>query len=75
MGKLRMKFNIYGRFQVDVQREHDAWVVYRSVSGKRTRMNEVLLLPELAADELATYLDDLFHEFARKGENVVPIPG
>jgi hypothetical protein len=37
-------------------------------------MNDVVLLPELAADELATYLDDLFHEFARKGENVVPIP-
>jgi hypothetical protein len=69
-----MKFNIYGRFQLDVQRAQDAWVVYRSESGKRSRMNDIVLPPELAADELATYLDDIFHELARNGENVVPIP-
>jgi hypothetical protein len=70
-----MKFNIYGRFQVDVQRESDSWVVYRSELGKRTLLNDVVIPPNLVAQDLATYLDDIFHEFAKLGENVEVIPG
>jgi hypothetical protein len=65
-----MKFNIYGRFQVDVRRENDAWVAYRSELGKRTLLNDVVVSPNLTEHELATYLDDIFHEFAKLGENV-----
>ncbi|QOY96806.1 hypothetical protein IM543_21850 [Massilia sp. UMI-21] len=70
-----MKFNIYGRFQVDVRRENDAWVVYRLELGKRTRLNDVAIPPNLLAQELATYLDDIFHEFAKHGEHVELMPG
>ena len=59
-----MKFNIYGRFQVDVRRESEAWIVYRAELGKRTRLHDVIVPPDLAADEIATYLDDVFHEYA-----------
>jgi len=38
-----MKFNIYGRFQVDVRRENEFWVVYRSELGKRARLNDVVI--------------------------------
>jgi hypothetical protein len=69
-----MKFNIYGRFQVDVRRENDTWVVYRSELGKRTVLNDVVIPQDLAADDLATYLDDVFHEFARLGEQVEVMP-
>jgi hypothetical protein len=69
-----MKFNIYGRFQVDVRREGESWLVFRSDPGKRTRLNDVVIPPDLAAQELATYLDDIFHEFARLGENVEAMP-
>ncbi|MEW7848162.1 hypothetical protein AB2N08_05620 [Massilia aurea] len=69
-----MKFNIYGRFQVDVRRENDSWVVYRSELGKRTRLNDVVIPPNLETQELATYLDDIFHEFAKLGENVDVLP-
>lgn len=65
-----MKFNIYGRFQVDVRRESESWVVYRSELGKRTRLTDVVIPPNLVAQDLATYLDDIFHEFAKFGENV-----
>jgi hypothetical protein len=65
-----MKFNIYGRFQVDVRRENGSWVVYRSELGKRTQLNDVVIPPSLEAHELATYLDDIFHEFAKLGETV-----
>lgn len=69
-----MRFNIYGRFQVDVQRENDSWVLYRSELGKRTWLNDVVIPSNLVAQELATYLDDIFHEFARLGGNVEVIP-
>jgi hypothetical protein len=62
-----MKFNIYGRFQVDVRRENDSWVVYRSEQGKRTLLNDVVIPPNLVAHDLATNLDDIFHEFAKLG--------
>ena len=65
-----MKFNIYGRFHVDVRREHDAWAVYRAEPGKRVLCDEVVIPPDLPADDLATYLDDIFHEYARHGENI-----
>jgi hypothetical protein len=69
-----MKFNIYGRFQIDVRHESDSWVAYRSELGKRTRLNDVVIPPNLEAQDLATYLDDIFHEFAKLGENVEVMP-
>jgi hypothetical protein len=69
-----MKFNIYGRFQVDVRRENESWVVYRSELGKRTRLNDVLIPANLLVEDLATYLDDIFHELAKLGENVEMMP-
>jgi hypothetical protein len=65
-----MKFNIYGRFQVDVQRENNAWAVYRSELGKRTRLNDAVIPADLATQDLAICLDDIFHEFAKLGQNV-----
>jgi hypothetical protein len=65
-----MKFNIYGRFQVEVRRENAAWIVYRAELGKRTRLNDVIIPPEVAAEEIATYLDDVFHEYAGIGQTV-----
>ena len=69
-----MKFNIYGRFQVTVQRENDGWVAYRSELGKRTRLHDVVIPSDVLAQELATYLDDIFHEFAAPGQNVEVMP-
>jgi hypothetical protein len=65
-----MKFNIYGRFQVEVRREREAWIVYRAELGKRTKLHDVIVPPDLAAEEIATYLDDVFHEYAGVGQTV-----
>jgi hypothetical protein len=70
-----MKFNIYGRFQVDIRRENDAWAVYRAELGKRTPCADVVIPPDVPADDLATYLDDIFHEYAGPGDEVEAIPG
>jgi len=69
-----MKFDLYGRFQVDVRRERDSWIVYRVEPGKRRLMDDVVLPPDLAAHEIATYLDDIFHEFAGMGQTVDAMP-
>jgi hypothetical protein len=65
-----MKFNIYGRFQVEVRREGEAWIVYRAELGKRTKLHDVIVPADMAAEEIATYLDDVFHEYAGIGQTV-----
>jgi hypothetical protein len=55
-----MKFNIYGRLQVEVARENDGLVVYRSALGKRSRVEEIAILSDLRTDELTTDLDAFF---------------
>ena len=69
-----MKFDIYGRFKLDVRRENDAWQVYHLEPGKRARVADLVIPPTLDADEIATYLDDIFHELAGLGQNVQQIP-
>lgn len=69
-----MKFNVYGRFQVEVLREGAAWAVYRSESGKRTPLYDVPMPADLEAHEIASWLDDVFHEFAGIGERVEALP-
>ena len=65
-----MKFNIYGRFQVDVRRVGEAWEIYRLDFGKRAPMEEIVIPPTLEADEIAIYLDDIFHELAGFGQGI-----
>lgn len=65
-----MKFDIYGRFQLDVRRENDAWEAYHLEPGKRAKVSELVIPPTLEAAEIATYLDDIFHELAGPGQNV-----
>jgi hypothetical protein len=38
-----MKFDVYGRFRLEVQRENDSWVVYRLGLGKRVKLNHVII--------------------------------
>ncbi len=69
-----MRFDIYGRFQVDVRREGDSWEVYRLAPGKRARMDDIVIPATLKADEIIVYLDDIFHELASFGQRIAPMP-
>jgi hypothetical protein len=62
-----LKFDIYGRFQLEVLRDGEQWNVYRLVSGKRVACADIVVPSEVTEEELATYLDDLFHEGALPG--------
>lgn len=68
-----MRFNVYNRFQLDIVREGAAWVCYQGAAGKRVPAAGIVIPPELAADELAEYLDDIYHELARPGDAVAII--
>jgi hypothetical protein len=69
-----MIFDIYRRFQLDVRRENDCWVIYRPEPGKRARVNDVVIPSTLEAEEIATYLDDIYHELAGPGQRVERLP-
>jgi len=65
-----VRFDIYGRHQLDVVREGGKWKVFNVASGKREPATNVVIPTEVQEHEVATYLDDLFHEGARPGESV-----
>jgi hypothetical protein len=65
-----MKFDVYGRFQLEVQREGELWVAYRLSPGKRAKVNDLVIPSSFDAAEIAVYLDDLYHEAARPGDLV-----
>ena len=65
-----MRFNIYGRFQVEVRREGDCWVVYRLDNGRRALMHDMVIPSAMEEGEIATYLDDIFHELSGPGQRV-----
>jgi hypothetical protein len=69
-----VKFDVYGKFRVDIVREGDRWVAYNVAEGKRVRLDALVIPASLGEDELATYLDDLYHEAAKPGRVVRRIP-
>ena len=69
-----MKFDVYGRFRLEVERENDAWLVYRLGLGRRVKATDFIIPSTLEADEIATFLDDIFHELSGSGQSVKLLP-
>lgn len=66
----RLEFDICGRFTLLVVREGQAWRVLRKGEG-RSRPESGLKIPaDLRAEELPTFLDDWYHEYAAPGMQV-----
>jgi hypothetical protein len=65
-----MRFDIYGKFQIDVTREAETWVAYRLEPGKRIALRDFSIPEFLDEAELATYLDDIYHELGGPGDRV-----
>ena len=61
---------MYGRFTLDVVREGDQWAAYRLEPGKRIKAREFVIPSSLSEGEIATFLDDIFHELAMPGQTV-----
>jgi hypothetical protein len=56
-----------------VRRENDGWVIYRPEPGKRVRVDDIVIPATMEADEIAIYLDDIYHELAGSGQRVEPV--
>ncbi|NQD38247.1 hypothetical protein HPT27_14560 [Permianibacter sp. IMCC34836] len=65
-----MRFDIYGRFELDVRWEHGQWVAYRSAMGLRRKETAVNFPAGIEESELACFLDDVFHELAGPGQTI-----
>ena len=65
-----MRYDIYGRFRIEVLREGNRWVAYRLGEGVCRLDADVQLPPEVSAEAVAGALEDVFHEFAQPGEGV-----
>ena len=62
-----MRFDVYGRFQLEVVRAGAGWMVYRLGHGRREAMADLVIPPGTQADDILRYLDDLLHELAEPG--------
>lgn len=68
-----MKFSVYGRFQVEVCRENNAWAIYRLELGKRRKMDDIVIPATLEVGAIAMFLDDIFHELSGPGDSIKPL--
>lgn len=57
-----MRFSIYGRYYLDVERRDDRWLVYRIGLGSRREDHTVFVPADVDEDDIAAYLEDLLHE-------------
>lgn len=68
------RFDVFGRYVIDVERRDDRWVVYLRGEGKRREHPTLLIPPEIPEDRLAGYLEDQLHEEGRPGTIIQRIP-
>ena len=65
-----MRFDIYGRFLIEVLREDERWVVYRIDQGRRLALHDLMVPPDIPPAEIPRWLDDLLHESAVTGKTI-----
>ena len=69
-GEACLRFDIYGRYQLEVVREADSWKIYRLGIGTRAPVHSLVIPPEAQPHELEMWLDDLLHELAEPGRTI-----
>lgn len=65
-----MKFNIYDRFVIEIIRKEKRWVAFRIGDGYKVPEANLILPHDLDEEELITFIEDIFHEFARPGKSI-----
>lgn len=58
----RMQFNIDGRFLAELRWENDAWTVSPAKTGVLPDARDVAVFAGREANDIASYLDDIFLE-------------
>jgi hypothetical protein len=65
-----VRFDIYGRFEIEVLKADTGWIAFRYGNGSRTPYRELVFPQGLQESELERFLDDHFHEYALTGQVV-----
>lgn len=68
-----LRFSIYGRFEVEVESTSTGWNGYRCGSGIRRAAPELIFPQGIQEHELATFLDDIYHEYGLPGRSITRI--
>ena len=59
-----MKFNIYDRFTLEIDRQDETWKAWRIGEGRKHPETNLVIPPDLPESDLVTFLDDIYHEMA-----------
>jgi hypothetical protein len=66
-----MRFDVFGRFVLLVERDSDGWrVLELGAAGRRRLFGEMVVPSHVREDEVGELLADLLHEYARPGATV-----
>jgi len=65
-----MRFSIYNRFVVEIIRKNERWIAFRIGAGIKVPEDNLMVPQDLEESELITFLEDMFHEFARPGKSI-----
>ena len=66
-----IKFDVFGK-KMSVERKNNEWLLFTDANtGLRARVYDVVIPPDLSEDELAGYLDDIYHEYCSEKADAV----
>jgi hypothetical protein len=69
-GPTPLRFDVYGRFVIEVARTGNHWTVYYVGEGLKRPAPDIRLPPEADEASLADHLDDLLHEYGAPGRSI-----
>lgn len=65
-----MRFDIYNRFVIEIIRKDERWIAFRIGEGSKVPEYDLVVPQDLEASQLLTFLEDMFHEYARPGKSI-----
>ena len=70
VGNSNMKFDIYGKFQLQIEWEQGQWQIYKLGNGYRIPVHDIVIPSTVSPEDLTSFLDDILHEAATPGTKV-----
>ncbi len=68
-----IKFDIYGRYQLAVERTQGKWIIFRSEGGKKRLEFDIIIPSDVSEADVPACLEDLLHEYALPGRAITRI--
>jgi len=69
-----VRFDIYGRFQLEIRREQNQWAIYRPGVGTLLADHKIVIPADLPESGITLFLNDMFHEVADGSRDIVLMP-